>query len=96
VTLADCQSNTESLEALSGRHRTLQYEFERTQKALATSQAVQRRAELETAGWRSRVAELEKRVMIAEGKFREMREEASRGRKALEGVRIAAGVSIAC
>lgn len=78
---------------MTTRHRTLQYEFERLQKGLTTSRAAQRRAELETSGWKSRVQDLEKKLEMEEMKFKEMREEAGRGRKALEGVRVAASAS---
>lgn len=36
-----------------------------------------------------------KRLAVEEGKVKELREELGRGRKALEGVRVAAGVSFA-
>lgn len=87
------KSNMENLDSLSSRHRTLQYEYERTQKALIASRAAQRRTELEAGGWRSKVVGLEKKLKMEEAQGREMRDEASRGRKALEAVRIAAGVS---
>lgn len=79
---------------MSSRHRILQYEFERVQKTVTTARAAQRRAESETSGWKSRAMDLEKRLEQEEAKYREMRDEAGRGRKALEGVRIASGVSL--
>jgi len=47
----------------------------------------------ETSGWKARCVDAEKRLQREEIKVKELREEVQRGRKALEGVRIAAGVS---
>ena len=48
------------------------------------------RLEAETLGWKARCTEWEKRFLAEEAKTKELREEVSRGRKALEGVRVAA------
>jgi hypothetical protein len=49
--------------------------------------------ETEVAGWRARCAHAEKRLLAEEAKTKELREEVNRGLKAVESVRIAAGVS---
>ncbi|GFZ45799.1 hypothetical protein JCM24511_03529 [Saitozyma sp. JCM 24511] len=84
-------TNLETLDDLSARHRTLNYEYERLGKALASSKVAQGRMETEVNGWKIRVAELEKRLVAEESKTKELREEVNRGRKAVEAVRIAAG-----
>jgi septal ring factor EnvC (AmiA/AmiB activator) len=87
------QTNLETLDDLSARHRTLNYEYERLGKALASSKVAQGRMETEVNGWKVRVAEVEKRLIAEETKTKELREDVNRGRKAVEAVRIAAGVS---
>jgi hypothetical protein len=87
------QTNLETLDDLSARHRTLNYEYERLGKALASSKVAQGRMETDVNGWKIRVAELEKRLVAEETQTKELREEVNRGRKAVEAVRIAAGVS---
>jgi hypothetical protein len=47
----------------------------------------------EMTAWKTRCLDLEKKLQREEGKVRELRSEVDRGRKAVEGVRIAAGVS---
>jgi hypothetical protein len=49
--------------------------------------------ESEVTGWKARYSDMEKRYTMEESKVKELREEVARGRKALDGVRIAAGVS---
>jgi hypothetical protein len=93
LTRRPAQTNLETLDDLSARHRTLNYEYERLGKALASSKVAQGRMETEVNGWKIRVAELEKRLVAEESKTKELREEVNRGRKAVEAVRIAAGVS---
>lgn len=51
------------------------------------------RLEAEVTSWKARCTEMEKRYSAEEVKVKELREEVARGRKALEGVRVAAGVS---
>jgi hypothetical protein len=46
----------------------------------------------ETEGWKARYQDMEKRLAVEEERSKGMREELARGRKALEGVRVAAGV----
>jgi hypothetical protein len=46
----------------------------------------------ETNGWKVRCVEAERAFQKEEIKVKELREELQRGRKALEGVRVAAGV----
>jgi len=75
------------------RQRTLQYEHERLRKTYNTVLNVNARLEGETSGWKARCVDAEKRLQREEIKVKELREEVQRGRKALEGVRIAAGVS---
>lgn len=50
--------------------------------------------ESEVLAWKTRCLELEKRCVSEEAKVKELREELARGRKALEGVRIAANVGV--
>ena len=88
------QSNVESLDALSARHRTLEYEQDRTAKALNLSRTAQRKAEGDSAGWRTRVTDLERRLAIEEAKTRELREDVNRARKAADSVRVAAAVRL--
>jgi len=47
----------------------------------------------EVAGWKARCADVEKHLGQEEVKVKELREEVSRGRKAIDGVRVAASVS---
>jgi len=47
----------------------------------------------EIEGWKARCADLEKRLGNEEAKVKELREEVVRGRKAIDGVRVAASVS---
>jgi uncharacterized coiled-coil protein SlyX len=81
-----------NLDDLAARHRTLSYEHERLSKQHAQSRNIVARCEAETQGWKARCAELEKRFSLEEAKVKELREEVARGRKALEGVRVAAVV----
>lgn len=87
------QSNLNMLDTLNGRHRTLEYEYERLQKATNSLKTSNARLESEVAGWKSKCADIEKRLALEEMKTKELREESSRGRKALETVRVAATVS---
>ena len=82
----------ENLDALAGRYRTLEYEQERTAKALSISRMAQRKAEGDAAGWKMRMTDLERRLALEEVKTRELREDVSRARKAVESVRVAAAV----
>jgi hypothetical protein len=90
------KSNVENLDALAARYRTLEYEQDRTAKALSISRAAQRKAEGDAAGWKMRMADLERRLALEEGKTRELREDVGRARKAVENVRIAAAVRTSC
>ncbi|WVR05359.1 hypothetical protein IAU60_002373 [Kwoniella sp. DSM 27419] len=83
-------NNLNTLDAMAGRHRTLTYEYERLQKSNAHLKSANIRLETETTAWKVRCAELEKRLSLEESKSKELREEVGRGRKALEGVRVAA------
>jgi uncharacterized coiled-coil protein SlyX len=83
----------ENLDALAGRYRTLEYEQDRTAKALNMSLTAQRKSEGDAAGWKMRVTDLERRLALEEAKTKELREDVSRARKAVEAVRIAASVS---
>ncbi|OXG21666.1 hypothetical protein C366_01349 [Cryptococcus neoformans Tu401-1] len=83
-------SNLNMLDTLNGRHRTLEYEYERLQKATNSLKTSNARLESEVAGWKSKCADIEKRLALEEMKTKELREENSRGRKALETVRVAA------
>jgi predicted nucleic acid-binding Zn-ribbon protein len=87
------QSNLSTLDALNARHRTLSYEHERLAKQHAQVRNAHTRLQTELAGWKARYTDLEKIQREEEAKVKELREEVSRGRKALEGVRIAASVS---
>lgn len=91
--LTSFQSNLVSLDNLSARHRTLTYEHERLIKTHSHAQIARARLEAEVEGWKARCAETEKRLITEEAKTKELREEVGRGRKALEGVKVAAGVS---
>ena len=51
------------------------------------------RLETEVTSWKARCTDMEKRYTAEESKVKELREEVARGRKALDGVRVAAGVS---
>ncbi len=88
------QSNLETLDNLAARHRTLEYEYERATKNITTLRNTNARLEGETMAWKSRCAELEKRLCHSDEREKGLREEVGRGRKALESVRIAAGVSV--
>ena len=79
---------------MSARYRTLTYENERLQKAQTISKTANSRLHNEIEGWKAKCADLEKRLMGEEVKVKELREEAARGRKALDGVRVAALVSV--
>lgn len=81
------------LDTLNGRHRTLEYEYERLQKTTNSLKASNARLESEVSGWKSKCADIEKRLALEEIKTKELREENSRGRKALETVRVAATVN---
>ncbi|WVO20922.1 uncharacterized protein IAS62_002223 [Cryptococcus decagattii] len=83
-------SNLNMLDTLNGRHRTLEYEYERLQKTTNSLKASNARLESEVSGWKSKCADIEKRLALEEIKTKELREENSRGRKALETVRVAA------
>lgn len=87
------QNNLATLDDLSARHRTLTYEHERIHRTHSHVQVARVRLEAEVEGWKARCGDMEKRLMAEEGKNKELREEVGRGRKALDGVRIAAGVS---
>lgn len=87
------QSNLNMLDTLNGRHRTLEYEYERLQKTTNSLKASNARLESEVSGWKSKCADMEKRLALEEIKTKELREENSRGRKALETVRVAATVN---
>ncbi|WVQ78472.1 hypothetical protein IAT38_000558 [Cryptococcus sp. DSM 104549] len=84
-------SNLNTLDTLTGRHRTLEYEHERLQKTTKNLRNTNAKLETEVAGWKARCAEVEKRLQLEEAKTKELREEGVRGRKALETVRVAAG-----
>ncbi|WWD16154.1 hypothetical protein CI109_100579 [Kwoniella shandongensis] len=84
-------SNLNTLDTLAGRHRTLQYECERLQKTNVNLKSTTVKLESDTAGWKARCTEVERRLHLEEAKTKELREEVGRGRKALEGVRVAAG-----
>ena len=86
------QSNLNNFDDLASRHRTLSYEHERLSKQHAQSRSSIARSEAEVTGWKARYSEMEKRFTTEESKTKELREEVARGRKALEGVRVAAGV----
>ncbi|WWD01162.1 hypothetical protein V866_008101 [Kwoniella sp. B9012] len=88
--LGSSVSNVNNLEAMATRHRTLQYEYERIQKSNNNLKVTNVRLQQETNGWKVRCAEMEKRLTLEEAKTKELREEVQRGRKALEGVRVAA------
>ncbi|WVW82844.1 hypothetical protein I302_104856 [Kwoniella bestiolae CBS 10118] len=88
--LGSSVSNVNNLEAMATRHRTLQYEYERIQKSNNSLKVVNTKLQQETNGWKVRCTEIEKRLNIEEAKMKELREEVQRGRKALEGVRVAA------
>ncbi len=78
---------------LAARHRTLTYEHERLSRQSVQSRSSVARLESEILRWKARSTEWEKRFLAEEAKVRELREDVSRGRKALEGVRVAAMVS---
>lgn len=82
----------QNMEVLSARHRTLTYEHERLTKSITNLQRHTAKLEAEVSGWKARYIDMEKRLMLEEGRTKELREDVGRGRKALEGVRIAAGV----
>lgn len=86
----DVQTNLDNIDALSARYRTLNYEHERLQKTCTSSKAVNSRLHSEIEGWKARCADLEKKLMHEEVKVKELREEVGRGKKALDGVRVAA------
>ncbi|OCF55871.1 hypothetical protein L486_06627 [Kwoniella mangroviensis CBS 10435] len=88
--LGSSMSNVNNLEAMATRHRTLQYEYERIQKSNNNLKSTNVKLQQETNGWKVRCAEVEKRLTLEEAKTKELREEVQRGRKALEGVRVAA------
>ncbi|WVQ69849.1 uncharacterized protein L199_008070 [Kwoniella botswanensis] len=88
--LGSSVSNVNNLEAMATRHRTLQYEYERIQKSNNNFKITNVKLQQETNGWKVRCAEVEKRLTLEEAKAKELREEVQRGRKALEGVRVAA------
>ena len=81
-----------TLDNLSARHRTLIYEHERLLKTYSHAQVARARLEAEVEGWKARCIDAEKRLLAEEAKTKELKEEIGRGRKALDGVRIAAGV----
>lgn len=87
------QANLENLDSMSARHRTLNYEHERLQKNYLGSKTNNVKLQAEVAGWKAKCADLEKRLGQEEVKVKELREEVSRGRKAIDGVRVAASVS---
>lgn len=87
------QTNLDSLEDLSTRLRTLSYEHERLTKSHLQVQTANRRLQTEVEGWKAKCVEGEKKRLTEENKVKELREESARGRKALEGVRLAALVS---
>lgn len=89
----DAQTNLENLDNLSARNRTLNYEHERLQKNYLGSKTNNVKLQAEVAGWKAKCADLEKRLGQEEVKVKELREEVARGRKAIDGVRVAASVS---
>ncbi|WVQ71848.1 hypothetical protein IAR50_001390 [Cryptococcus sp. DSM 104548] len=88
--LGSSVSNLDVLETLNGRHRTLEYEYERLQKTTNNYKTTNSRLEAETQAWKFRCAEMEKRLLAEQNKTKELREENARGRKALETVKVAA------
>lgn len=50
--------------------------------------------ETDQSALKSKMVDLEKKIKVEEGKNRELREEVGRGRKAIEAVRVAAGVRL--
>ncbi|KAK4687754.1 hypothetical protein P7C73_g2366, partial [Tremellales sp. Uapishka_1] len=84
-------SNVETVDALSARHRTLTYEFERLQKTHHVMRNANARMEIEVEGWKAKCAEVQKRVGQEEEKNKGLRDEVARGKRAMDGVRIAAG-----
>jgi predicted RNase H-like nuclease (RuvC/YqgF family) len=87
------QTNLDQVDALSARYRTLTYEHERLQKTYAGTKTNGMKQQTEIEGWKARCADLEKRLGNEEAKVKELREEVVRGRKAIDGVRVAASVS---
>ncbi|TYJ52148.1 hypothetical protein B9479_007245 [Cryptococcus floricola] len=83
-------SNLDVLETLNGRHRTLEYEYERLQKTTNNFKTTNERLDAEAQAWKFRCAEMEKRLLAEQNKTKELREENARGRKALETVKVAA------
>lgn len=81
------------MESVSARYRTLTYEHERLQKTHAVSKTNVTKQQTEIQGWKAKCADLEKRLSHEEAKVKELREEVGRGRKAIDGVRVAASVS---
>ncbi|KAK8869584.1 hypothetical protein IAR55_000151 [Kwoniella newhampshirensis] len=84
-------SNLNTLDTLAARHRTLQYEYERLQKANTNFRSTTAKLESDVAGWKARCTEVERRLHLEEARTKELREDVGRGRKALDGVRVAAG-----
>lgn len=87
------QANLDQVDALSSRYRTLTYEHERLLKTYMGSKANGTKLQTELAGWKAKCVDLEKRLGNEEAKVKELREEVGRGRKAIDGVRVAASVS---
>ena len=83
-----------TLDDLHARQRTLSYEQERSQKKHAAQQAVLHRIEAEVTGWKARCEDTEKRLKMEQDQVKELREEIIRGRKAMEGIKMAAVVRI--
>ena len=81
------------MDSLLAKNRTLAYEYERLTKSHAQRNLQIARVETEMQGWKARCVDLERRLGNEENKVKELREEAGRGKKALETVRVAAGVS---
>ena len=87
------QANLLHLDDMSARHRTLTYEHERLTRTHSHALLARARLEAEVSGWKAKCLDVAKRLVAEEGKTKELREELGRGRKAMDGVRIAAGVS---
>ncbi|WWC69229.1 uncharacterized protein I206_103166 [Kwoniella pini CBS 10737] len=83
-------TNVNNLDSMMTRQRTLQYEYERLQKSQNNLKATNLRLQQETNGWKVRCDDIEKRLLLEQNKTKELKEEVARGRKALEGVRVAA------
>ena len=86
------QTDLSNLDNLAARHRTLTYEHERVQKQQATFMNAVHRLEAEVSAWKGKCEEAQKKLKDEKEVVRDLREEISRSRKAMDGLRAAAAV----